>query len=165
MGLPKLDVWFAEADDELPPFSFVVSLGFLNSLGGVLTIAEILTGVITFALAYCSRIYVYQLSRLVVRAEPDPSVVYVIIVSFLYWFVSLLVLTSALLSSTGLLVTSTFFYVLFQAFGLVFYLSGGISLLALETSQSVAIAAGVFATISAVLHGLHSVLVYMKRKK
>ncbi|KAG0416475.1 hypothetical protein HPB47_006374, partial [Ixodes persulcatus] len=109
MGLPKLDVWFAEADDELPPFSFVVSLGFLNSLGGVLTIAEILTGVITFALAYCSRIYVYQLSRLVVRAEPDPSVVYVIIVSFLYWFVSLLVLTSALLSSTGLLVTSTFF--------------------------------------------------------
>lgn len=165
MGLPKLDVWFAEADDELPSFSFVISLGFLNTLGGVLTLAEILTGIVTFALAYCSRIYVYQLSHLLVRAEPDPSVLYVIFVSFLYWFVSLLVLTSALVSSTGLLVTSTFFYVLFQAFGHVFYLTGGIALLVLEASQSVAIAAGVFALIGSVLHGLHSVLVYVKRKK
>lgn len=165
MGLPKLDVWFAEPEDDLPSFSFAISLGFISSLGGILTIAEILAGIITFTLAYCGRVYVYELSRLVVRAEPNPGIVYVIFVSFLYWFVSLLVLTSALVSTTGLLVTSTFFYVLFQAFGLAFYMSGGIALLAMDTAQSLAIAAGVFAIISAVLHGLHGTLVYLKRKK
>nr|XP_037284220.1 uncharacterized protein LOC119176990 [Rhipicephalus microplus] len=111
MGLPQLDVWFAGADDELPSFSFALSLSFLNSPCGILTIAEIVTGILTFALSYSSR------------------------------------------------------YVLLQAFGLVFYLSGGISLLALEAGQSVAIAAGVFAIISSVLHGLHAVFVYLKRKK
>ncbi|KAH6947150.1 hypothetical protein HPB50_017223 [Hyalomma asiaticum] len=123
------------------------------------------TGILTFALSYSSRVYVYQLSKLVVRVEPEPSIIYVIFVSFLYWFVSLLVLVSSLLSNTGINVTSTLFYVLLQAFGLVFYLSGGISLLALEAGQSVATAAGVFAVISAVLHGLHALFVYLKRKK
>ncbi|KAL1439760.1 hypothetical protein MTO96_009615 [Rhipicephalus appendiculatus] len=165
MGLPQLDVWFAGADDELPSFSFALSLSFLNSPCGILTIAEIVTGILTFALSYSSRVYVYQLSKLVVRVEPEPSIIYVIFVSFLYWFVSLLVLASSLLSNTGINVTSTLFYVLLQAFGLVFYLSGGISLLALEAGQSVATAAGVFAVISAVLHGLHAVFVYLKRKK
>lgn len=165
MGLPQLDVWFAGADDELPSFSFALSLSFLNSPCGILTIAEIVTGILTFALSYSSRVYVYQLSKLVVRVEPEPSIIYVIFVSFLYWFVSLLVLASSLLSNTGINVTSTLFYVLLQAFGLVFYLSGGISLLALESGQSVAIAAGVFAIISSVLHGLHAVFVYLKRKK
>uniref|UniRef100_G3MSC0 MARVEL domain-containing protein n=2 Tax=Amblyomma TaxID=6942 RepID=G3MSC0_AMBMU len=165
MGLPRLDVWFAGTDDELPSFSFALSLSFLNSPSGVLTVAEIVTGILTFALAYSSRVYVYQLSKLVVRVEPEPSIIYVIFVSFLYWFVSLLVLASALLSNTGINVTSTFFYVLLEAFGFVFYLSGGISLLALEASQSVATAAGVFSIISAVLHGLHALLVYLKKKK
>ncbi|KAH7983484.1 hypothetical protein HPB52_012324 [Rhipicephalus sanguineus] len=151
MGLPRLDVWFAGADDELPSFSFALSLSFLNSPCGILTIAEIasstslhrrVTGILTFALSYSSRVYVYQLSKLVVRVEPEPSIIYVIFVSFLYWFVSLLVLVSSLLSNTGINVTSTLFYVLLQAFGLVFYLSGGISLLALEAGQSVATAAG-----------------------
>lgn len=59
----------------------------------------------------------------------------------------------------------SFQYVLFQAFGLAFYMSGGIALLAMDTAQSLAIAAGVFAIISAVLHGLHGTLVYLKRKK
>lgn len=123
------------------------------------------TGIVTFALAYSSRVYVYQLSKLVVRVEPEPSVIYVVFVSFLYWFVSLLVLASALLSNTGINVTSSLFYVLLQAFGAVFYVSGGICLLALESSQSVATAAGVFAIISGVLHGVHALLVYVKKKK
>ncbi|XP_077542860.1 uncharacterized protein LOC144155363 [Haemaphysalis longicornis] len=165
MGLPRLDVWFAGSDDDLPSFSFALSLAFLNSPGGILTIAEIVTGIVTFALAYSSRVYVYQLSKLVVRVEPEPSVIYVVFVSFLYWFVSLLVLASALLSNTGINVTSSLFYVLLQAFGAVFYVSGGICLLALESSQSVATAAGVFAIISGVLHGVHALLVYVKKKK
>lgn len=43
MGLPKLDVWFAEPEDDLPSFSFAISLGFISSLGGILTIAEIVS--------------------------------------------------------------------------------------------------------------------------
>ncbi|XP_064467326.1 uncharacterized protein LOC135378273 isoform X1 [Ornithodoros turicata] len=162
MGMP-LDV-FVKEPDNLPGFSYKVSLAFLNALGGVLTIAEILCGILTFALAYSGRSYHYELSHLVVKVEPSQDVTFMIIVSFLYWFVSALILASALVSNTGIHVTTTFFYLLFQAFGFVFYLCGGVSLMAMEKTQAVLIAAGVFAILSAVLHGCHSLLTYRRKE-
>lgn len=125
---------------------------FLTSIGGLFTVLELVLGIIVFSLM---RSY---------GGAEHPSGFFLLLISFAYWLMCFYFLLSAMLSITGSLLPSTFFFFLFHAFGFVLYISGGIAVLAVFAVNSSyyggIIAAGVFALIAAVCHLVHVAFLY-----
>uniref|UniRef100_A0A090XDM9 Putative conserved plasma membrane protein n=1 Tax=Ixodes ricinus TaxID=34613 RepID=A0A090XDM9_IXORI len=110
---------------------------FITSIGGLFTILELVLGTIVFSLMYNYGGFVY------------PSGIFLLLVSFAYWLICFYFLLSAMLSITGSLLPSTYFFFLFLCVWVsVLYISGGIAVLAVYSryASSVAgiIAAAVF---------------------
>ncbi|CAN7938089.1 unnamed protein product, partial [Ixodes hexagonus] len=89
---------------------------------------------------------------------------FLLLISFAYWLMCFYFLFSAMLSITGSLLPSTFFFFLFHALGFVFYLSGGIATLTVFASSSSyfagVVAAGALALVAAVCHLVHVAFLY-----
>lgn len=125
---------------------------FLTSIGGLFTVLELVLGIIVFSLMYHN------------GALQDSKSAFLVLISFAYWLMCFYFLLSAMLSITGSLLPSTFFFFLFHAFGFVLYISGGITVLAVFAKYASyipgVIAAGVFALIAAVCHLVHVAFLY-----
>uniref|UniRef100_A0A131XPG5 Putative conserved plasma membrane protein n=1 Tax=Ixodes ricinus TaxID=34613 RepID=A0A131XPG5_IXORI len=125
---------------------------FITSIGGLFTILELVLGIIVFSLMYNYFGFVCA------------SGFFLMFISFAYWLMCFYFLLSAMLSITGSLLPSTFFFFLFHAFGFVLYISGGIAVLAVFSKSASCfagiIAGGVFALIAAVCHLVHVAFLY-----
>lgn len=131
-----------------PVVALSVNTAFLTSIGGILTLFELILGIIVFSLCYQYAGY--------------SSGHFLLLISFAYWLISLYILLSAFLSASGTVLPSTFFYFLFHVFGAILYAAGGIAVLAHVTkySSSGTIAAGAMGLVAAICHVVHVAFIY-----
>uniref|UniRef100_A0A1E1WZD1 Putative conserved plasma membrane protein n=1 Tax=Amblyomma aureolatum TaxID=187763 RepID=A0A1E1WZD1_9ACAR len=132
-----------------PVVALSVNTTFLTSIGGILTLLELVLGIIVFSLCYQ-------------YAAGAHSGIFLLLISFAYWLVSLYILLSAFLSASGTLLPNTFFYFLFHVFGAFLSAAGGIAVLAQLSrySHSGTIAAGAMGLIAAICHVVHVAFIY-----
>uniref|UniRef100_A0A6B0URR0 Uncharacterized protein n=1 Tax=Ixodes ricinus TaxID=34613 RepID=A0A6B0URR0_IXORI len=71
---------------------------FITSIGGLFTILELVLGIIVFSLMYNY------------GGAVHPSGIFLMLISFAYWLICFYFLLSAMLSITGSLLPSTFFF-------------------------------------------------------
>lgn len=121
---------------------------FLTSISGILTIVEMVLGIIVFSLGYHYFLF------------GTPSGFYLTLVSFAYWLICLYFLLSGALSITGSLLPTTFFFFLFHVFGFVLYMAGGIAVLVRGSNYSPAAAMGALGLIASVCHIAHVAFLY-----
>ncbi|XP_064467328.1 uncharacterized protein LOC135378274 [Ornithodoros turicata] len=139
-----------------------VNTAFLRSVGGMLTFAEMACGVVAFAMAE-------GYGGFNMRE-------FVALISFTYWLISFYILLSGLLSLTGTVLPTTFFFLLFHALGFPLYLAGGIGALTTISwhsdyytygyygyGRAQMITAGVFGLVASVCHLVHTIFVYKGR--
>ncbi|KAH7984361.1 uncharacterized protein LOC119373612 [Rhipicephalus sanguineus] len=131
-----------------PVIALSVNTAFLTSIGGILTLIELILGIIVFSLCY--------------QYPGYSSGTFLLLISFAYWLISLYILLSAFLSMSGTVLPSTFFYFLFHVFGMLLYAAGGIAVLAHVTrfSSSGYIASGAMGLIAAICHVVHVAFIY-----
>uniref|UniRef100_A0A023FQK0 Putative conserved plasma membrane protein n=1 Tax=Amblyomma cajennense TaxID=34607 RepID=A0A023FQK0_AMBCJ len=131
-----------------PVVALSVNTTFLSSIGGILTVIELILGIIVFSLCY--------------QYAFGHSGIFLLLISFAYWLVSFYILFSAFLSASGTLLPNTFFYFLFHVFGVLLYAAGGIAVLAQlnRFSPSGTIAAGAMGLIAAICHVVHVAFIY-----
>uniref|UniRef100_A0A131XMV0 Putative conserved plasma membrane protein n=1 Tax=Hyalomma excavatum TaxID=257692 RepID=A0A131XMV0_9ACAR len=131
-----------------PVVALSVNTAFLTSIGGILTLIELILGIIVFSLSYQYAAY--------------SSGIFLLLISFAYWLISLYIVLSAFLSASGTVLPSTFFYFLFHVFGVILYAAGGIAVLAHVTrfSPSGTIAAGAMGLVAAICHVVHVAFIY-----
>lgn len=131
-----------------PVVALSVNTAFLTSIGGILTLLELILGIIVFSLCY--------------QYSGYSSSIFLMLISFAYWLISLYILLSAFLSMSGTVLPSTFFYFLFHVFGMLLYAAGGIAVLAEVTrfSSSGYIASGAMGLIAAICHVVHVAFIY-----
>lgn len=136
------------ASGSSPVIALSVNTAFLTSIGGILTLIELILGIIVFSLCYQYTGY--------------SSGIFLLLISFAYWLISLYILLSAFLSMSGTVLPSTFFYFLFHVFGMLLYAAGGIAVLAHVTrfSSSGYIASGAMGLIAAICHVVHVAFIY-----
>lgn len=134
------------------PVTVSFNTSFLTSIGGLFTVLELVLGIIVFSLAYNF------------TGSTQSKGFFLLLISFAYWLMCFYFLLSAMLSITGSLLPSTFFFFLFHAFGFVLYISGGIAVLAASSQggpyHAGAVAAGALALIAAVCHLVHVAFLY-----
>ncbi|KAL1428864.1 hypothetical protein MTO96_016620 [Rhipicephalus appendiculatus] len=132
-----------------PVVALSVNTAFLTSIGGILTLLELILGIIVFSLCYQ-------------YAGFTSSGIFLLLISFTYWLISLYILLSAFLSMSGTVLPSTFFYFLFHVFGMLLYAAGGIAVLAHVSrfSSSGYIASGAMGLIAAICHVVHVAFIY-----
>lgn len=124
-----------------------VNTTFLTSIAGILTLLELVLGIIVFSLCYT-----YGIGH---------SGVFLSLISFAYWLVSFYILLSACLSASGTLLPNTFFYFLFHVFAVPLYAAGGIAVLVVVSSyNSGGIAAGAIGLVTALCHIVHVAFIY-----
>ncbi|XP_064487581.1 uncharacterized protein LOC135399776 [Ornithodoros turicata] len=128
--------------------SISVQRGFISTVTGMLTIVELVLGIITFSLA---------VSYLDTR-----STLFLVLVSFTYWIITFMILASALLSASGTVLPTTQFYLTFHAFGFLFYTCGGLSC-AVQAFWAANIASGVMGLLAGICHLVHVVFAYKKK--
>lgn len=121
---------------------------FLSSIGGLLTLLEMILGIIIFALLHS-----YQ---------GLTSLLYLYLVSFAYWLLSFFILFSGIISLTGTLLPTTLFFFVFHVFGFILYLAGGIAVLVEVSKYGIArtITSGALALIASICHFVHTAFVY-----
>lgn len=122
-----------------------VNTTFLTSIAGILTLLELVLGIIVFSLCY--------------NYGGGHSGVFLLLIAFAYWLVSFYILVSACLSASGTLLPNTFFYFLFHVFAVPLYAAGGIAVLVVA-STSGAIAAGAIGLVTALCHIVHVAFIY-----
>lgn len=126
-----------------------VNTTFLTSIAGILTLLELVLGIIVFSLCYS---YSYAAGH---------SGLFLLLISFAYWLASFYILVSACLSASGTLLPNTFFYFLFHVFAVPLYAAGGIAVLVVASSyNSGAIAAGAIGLVTALCHIVHVAFIY-----
>lgn len=123
-----------------------VNTTFLTSIAGILTLLELVLGIIVFSLCYN-------------YGGGHSGGVFLLLISFAYWLVSFYILVSACLSASGTLLPNTFFYFLFHVFAVPLYAAGGIAVLVVA-STSGAIAAGAIGLVTALCHIVHVAFIY-----
>lgn len=131
------------------------NFGYLRTIDGWLKIAQVVLGFITLALLLSS-LYTHYLSW----AQ------FLSLTSFAYSVMTLLILISAMGSSTGLTLVGTMFYLNYHITGFVFYLSGGLTCVinaAQYTSLGAIIAAGVLGLLLSALYAIDVAFAFRAR--
>jgi len=137
-----------------PVYSRIVYRGFLDSVGGGLTLLQLIMGIVVFVLTFIlsDKGYSFNYYRAIYCLH---------LTSFAFSLISLLVILAACVSATGTMLPHTLFYVLYHITAFFMYLIPGILVLIdsnRQREQSYLIAAAVIAMVLSCFHLIHGCL-------